>query len=350
MRSLNAHSARHRGFTLIELLVVIAIIAILIALLLPAVQQAREAARRTQCKNNLKQIGVAFHNYHDTHSRFPQPAMIGLTVSSGLNITSGASWQTMLLPFFDQAPIYNQYDTNQSPYSATNQLVTPTILNGFLCPSSPGVSLVEYTIPAGTVLGSGFPPTAAELTMRGGACDYGTLDGVRGDFSSVAQSGQNFGGSRSGWGSWSLRILDVPSMSQGGTGGALRDFTDGSSNTILVAEQASRNSLYRLRTLVPTSDPEAAVQQMTGSGAWADVFQGDTWVEGRLYDGTPGSDGGPCAVNCSNFRTAGLYSWHPGGAQIVLGDGSVRFISQNIAAWTLFSLITARGGEVVGEF
>lgn len=130
----------------------------------------------------------------------------------------------------------------------------------------------------------------------------------------------------------------------------MRDVTDGTSNTILVAEQASRNSLYRRRTLVAASDPEAQAQALNGSGAWADLFQGDTWVNGRLYDGTNGADGGPCAVNCSNSRTAGLYSWHEGGAHVTLCDGSVRFISQNIAAWTLFSLITARGGEVVGEF
>src|SRR5687767_7224860 len=105
MLRLNGDSRKGRGFTLIELLLVIAIIAILIALLLPAVQQAREAARRTTCKNGLKQIGLAFHNYADTHGRFPQPAMIGLTVLSGLRMTSAVSWQTMLLPFLDQAPV-----------------------------------------------------------------------------------------------------------------------------------------------------------------------------------------------------------------------------------------------------
>ena len=92
---------------------------------------------------------------------------------------------------------------------------------------------------------------------------------------------------------------------------------------------------------------------MTGSGAWADTFQGDNWVSGRLYDGTSGAangGGGPCAVNCSNATTAGMYSFHEGGAQVVLADGSVRFVSQNISGWTLSSMITARGGEVLGEF
>ena len=341
-----------RGFTLIELLVVIAIIAILIALLLPAVQQAREAARRTQCKNNLKQLGLAFHNYHDTHSRFPQPAMIGLTVSSGMIMTSGASWQTMLLPYMDQGNVYNLMDLNSDPYDVpVNGPAVATIIPAFLCPSTPRPSpLVEYTIPAGTSLGGGFPPTGEDWVMSGGACDYGTIDGVRGDFSSIARNGQTFNGTREGWGTWSIRVLDVPAFSSGGKGGRIRDIIDGTSNTIQVGEQASRNLLYRLRQRIPTSDPEAAAQELTGSGAWADVYQGDTWVNGRLYDGTPGPDGGPCAVNCSNARTAGLYSWHEGGAQLLLCDGSARFISQNIAAWTLFSLITAQGGEVLGEF
>jgi prepilin-type N-terminal cleavage/methylation domain-containing protein len=352
MWKFTARSRKARAFTLIELLVVIAIIAILIALLLPAVQQAREAARRTTCKNGLKQIGLAFHNYADTHKRFPQPSMIGLTVLSGLKMTSGVSWQTMMLPFLDQAPVYNQYNCNLSLFSPTNQLVTPTIIPVFNCPSTPRPNpYVQYTIPAGTNLGSGFPPTGEVWTMKGGACDYGTLDGVRSGFFTVASSGQTFNGDRTGWGTWSLAVLDSPANSSGGKGGALRDISDGMSNTVLVAEQASRNQLYYLRALQPTSNAEAQAQALTGSGAWADTFQGDTWIDGRLYNGPPnGTNGGPCAVNCSNARTAGLYSWHDGGAQLCLCDGSVRFISQNIAAWTLSSLITARGGEVVGEF
>jgi prepilin-type N-terminal cleavage/methylation domain-containing protein len=340
-----------RAFTLIELLVVIAIIAILIALLLPAVQQAREAARRTQCKNNLRQIGLAFHNYHDTHSRFPQPAMIGLTVSSGMVMTSAASWETMLLPFLDQGPLYNQMDLNSDPYDVpVNGPSVATVIPGLLCPSAIREGNVIYTIPAGTTLSSDFPATGEQWAMNGGPTDYATFDGVRGDFSNIARAGQTFTGGREGWGTWSIRVLDIPAASSGGEGGKIRDITDGTSNTILVGEQASKNVLYRGRTPIPLSDPEAIAQSLTGSGAWADVFKGDTWVNGRLYDGESGTDGGPCAINCSNARTAGLYAWHDGGAQITLCDGSSRFISQNISAWVLFSLITSRGGEVMGEF
>lgn len=128
----------------------------------------------------------------------------------------------------------------------------------------------------------------------------------------------------------------------------MRDITDGTSNTILVGETCNRTALYRKGKLVPLSDPYAAAQAMNGSGTWADIFKGDTWVSGVLFDGAGGD--GPCAINCSNARTAGLYSWHTGGATVTLADGSSRFISENISAYTLASLITRAGGEVMGEF
>jgi hypothetical protein len=128
----------------------------------------------------------------------------------------------------------------------------------------------------------------------------------------------------------------------------MRDITDGTSNTILVGETCNRTALYRKGKLVPLSDPYAAAQAMNGSGTWADIFKGDTWVSGVLFDGNGGD--GPCAINCSNARTAGLYSWHTGGATVTLADGSARFISENISAYTLASLITRAGGEVMGEF
>ena len=340
-----------RGFTLIELLVVIAIIAILIALLLPAVQQAREAARRTQCKNNMRQIGLAFHNYHDTHRRFPQPAVLRLTVSTGLDIRAGASWCTMLLPYIEQANVYSLYDANLSPFNPVNANAVRTIIPGFMCPSVPRSSnTYTNTIPGGTVLAAGYPPTPAAQTMTGGVLDYDTLDGVRSGFNTIAYAGQPPVAGREGWGTWSLVISDVPSLSSGGSGGNLRDITDGTSNTILVAEVCSRTGLYRKGKLSPTSDPVAAAQAMTGSGTWADIFKGDTWISGVLFDGTEAGAGGPCAVNCSNARTAGLYSWHTGGATVTLADGSAKFISENISAYTLASLITRAGGEVVGEF
>jgi len=345
-------SRARRGFTLIELLVVIAIIAILIALLLPAVQQAREAARRTECKNNLHNMGLAFHNYHDTYNTFPKPAIIGLTVSSGLNVVGGASWGTMLLPYLDQTPVYNIYDSQLGPLHPNNVPATKTIIPLFLCPSASRTNLTQYTIPAGTTLDPSFPPTGSNWMFTGGASDYAVLTGVRGDFAKLAYA--NYpggpGGSRHGWATWAIRVLDFPQFSDGGLGGRIRDITDGTTNTIQVGEVASRNALYRRTTLIQPPDPEAIAQQLAGGGAWADLFQGELWVNGRLQDGTPGVDGGPCAINCSNYRGAGLYSWHEGGAQILLCDGSARFISENVAAQILAGLITSQKNEIIGEY
>jgi prepilin-type N-terminal cleavage/methylation domain-containing protein/prepilin-type processing-associated H-X9-DG protein len=350
MRNGRLRNRRVRGFTLIELLVVIAIIAILIALLLPAVQQAREAARRTQCKNNLKQLGLAFHNYHDTYRTFPKPSILGLTVSTGLVVRQSASWGTQLLPYLDQANVTNLYDSNHGVFDAVNAQAIATILPAFLCTSTPRRKpIVEYTIPAGTPLGAGFPPTGSDWVFRGGASDYATLNGVRGDFARAAYPA-GAKGRRGGWATWTIRVLDYPPASDGGDGGKIRDITDGTSNTIQLGEVANRNELWRNQRKIPTSDPEAFAQSLTGGGAWADPFNGELWVEGRLYDGTPGADGGPCAINCSNFRGAGMYSWHTGGAQILLCDGSVRFISESVAQSILAALITRRKGEVIGEY
>src|SRR5437870_4974281 len=119
---------RRLGFTLIELLVVIAIIAILIALLLPAVQQAREAARRTQCKNNLKQIGLAYHNYHDVFGQFPKCAILGIDVSTGsLRFDQSMSWGISILPYIDQAPLFNLYNSSLSEYAASNAAAVSAI-------------------------------------------------------------------------------------------------------------------------------------------------------------------------------------------------------------------------------
>ena len=129
-----------RGFTLIELLVVIAIIAVLIALLLPAVQQAREAARRTQCRNNMHQIGLALHNYHDTHNTFPIGSMFWSPASAA---HQGTSWLTMILPFVDEAALYNASNFDLYSSDAANTTVTRSVLYQYCCPSDAEPALVS---------------------------------------------------------------------------------------------------------------------------------------------------------------------------------------------------------------
>jgi len=342
---------RHRGFTLIELLVVMGIIAILVAILLPAVQTAREAARRTQCKNNLHQLGLAFHNYHDSYGRFPKPALVGLTISSGLEVYQGASWGALLLPELEQDTVFDAYDYNRGPYTPANYPATQQVLKVFICPSTTGRrDVLEYTIPSGASLGAPFPPVGADWVFRGGASDYSTLNGVRGDFAQEAYDG-NPGGKRHGWSDWSLVVMDMPSFSATGYNSRIQDIKDGTTHTILLGEVAGRNELYRTGyQAAPAGDPERAPHSLTGGGAWADPFNGELWVEGRRYDGTPGVDGGPCAINCSNFRGAGLYSFHENGAQMLLCDGSVDFLNENIGSSVLAGLITREKGEVPEQY
>ncbi|QDU40358.1 putative major pilin subunit [Maioricimonas rarisocia] len=337
MRRRNVLSVPHRGFTLIELLVVIAIIAILIALLLPAVQQAREAARRTQCKNNLKQFGLAFHNYHDTHRTFPFAYMVGADLNA-------SSWAIMLLPYIDQAPLYNQWSPHVPAFNEAVALfpanlvqqnldVIRTPLPAFWCPSTPEEQQHDYTLPANAG-GPGVPPF--DLTWTAARSDYCITTGIRGTYADIAYAG-SAGGSREG------AIQPVGLL--GGSIARMRDITDGTSNTFMLGERIGGSTVYRRR------QRDSALTSMFGGvqgGAWGDFLNGEHWPDGSLADGTPG--GGPCIINCSNLRSTGFMSFHDGGAQFLMCDGAVRFISQNLGASVFAALMTRKKGELVGEF
>ncbi|WP_240928288.1 DUF1559 domain-containing protein [Thalassoroseus pseudoceratinae] len=323
-----------RGFTLIELLVVIAIIAILIALLLPAVQQAREAARRTQCKNNMKQLGLALHQYHDTYNKFPFSYMLG----DDLNVSS---FGVQILPFIEQGNLWNRWDSrvpafNEAssagfPAAAVDQNleVIATPIDAFMCPSTPGEEVHDYSLPANAG-GSGVPPF--DLTWTAARSDYCAASGVRGVFGDLAYAG-NQGGQRGG-------IFAEPNECA-----QFRDVTDGTSNTILLGERVGGNVVYRNGQIDPSLTSSLGPSQ---GGAWGDFLLGEHWPEGSLTDGTPG--GGPCVINCTNMRSTGFMSFHPGGAQFLLADGSVKFLSENIDLATLAGLITRGKGEVLGDF
>ncbi len=345
MRPNSSFSKRARGFTLIELLVVIAIIAILVALLLPAVQQAREAARRTQCKNSLKQIGLALHNYHDTHTAFPFAWMLGADFNA-------SPWGVQILPYLDQAPLWEKWDSSVPPFDGAaafgfgptlsiqqNLEVIATPLSVYICPSTPSEPTHDYDLSP-----AGFP-----ITYTAARSDYITTNGVRSGFANVAYAG-NAGGSRGG----ALNSVGVdpsnPSVASGATA-RMRDITDGTSNTILVGERVGGTDIFDDNGIVNTTF-SAALGTVNGGG-WGDILNGEMWIAGALYDGTPSPfapSGGPCAINCSNARGAGLYSFHTGGSQVLLGDGAVRFLSESIDAGNLAGLVTRAKGETIGEF
>lgn len=310
-----------KGFTLIELLVVIAIIAILIALLLPAVQQAREAARRSSCKNNLKQLGLALHNYHETHRVFPS-GMMNTIANWPEDPTLGASarggWFAMILPFVDQAPLYDVWSSEQSAGTANLafSLRTQTV-PAFMCPSDPE---------SGKITTNGF---AGNYLLSGGGFIWG-LEGTITDINGNRPTGIFY--TRS-----SVRM---------------RDITDGTTNTVMGSEI----------NLVNDSDGTVA----SGCGSrdmrglyWNYVHMGSLIVTARPPNSPAGdvmswggrnTDHAPL-TNCSNDNTVVVpRSRHTGGVHVVLADGSVRFVSDNIDTSLFQNLGTKSGGEVINDF
>ena len=307
----NVDKPPRRGFTLIELLVTIAIIAVLIALLLPAVQQAREAARRVQCSSQLKQIGLALHNYESQYGMFPTSTRSSPAVPSGKQ----AAAFIRILPFLDQANLFQQYDFQVNWFDPPNAALVQTQLGIFQCPSTPNSSRIDSTVEAvGT--GSFSGPRAC--------ADYSPLEGV--------------GSLLTGTG-----LVDPQSQ---GSPGALQynftqcrmaDISDGPSSTLLVAEDAGRPVWYvrgRVATgLVPP-----------GAG-WADDAQ-DFFLHGAQGDplATPP---GPCAVNCHNDGE--IYSFHTGIANTLFADGHAKFLSSSTDIRVVARLITPRGQEVISS-
>jgi prepilin-type N-terminal cleavage/methylation domain-containing protein/prepilin-type processing-associated H-X9-DG protein len=322
---------RKRGFTLIELLVVIAIIAILIGLLLPAVQKVRDAAARMSCQNNLKQIGLALHNYHDANGFFPPAYSVILTTPSA------TSWGVYILPYMEQDNLYKQFNLTGTIGSTANQAATSTHLKVFQCPATPNPNRL-YT--DGPVPGAAFVPTWGNgtLTWTASAGDYTVTTGIR-----VATLNACFadggGGNRDG----ALESVALANPSAPLTGTRIPAITDGTSNTMVIGELAGRPAVYRAGKLVAPTSP------FSGAG-WGGALSGENWFIGSLFDGSEPANGGPCVVNCTNSRGRGLYSFHTSAANVVLADGSVRSISASINHCTFAFLVTKKKGEVIPDY
>jgi len=295
--------SRKRGFTLIELLVVIAIIAVLIALLLPAVQQAREAARRTQCKNGLKQIGIALMNYHETRTTFP-PGYVSLFDSSGNDTGPGWGWGAMILPEMDQAPLTGVATFGQPIEAPVNATIRVASLAAYLCPSDslrtpwPAVTRDAVGNPTGTI-------------CQVAAGSYVGVFGV--SEPGVDGEGVFFRNSRVG----------------------IRDILDGTATTIIVGERSQRwcestwvGAVTNAEMFPPPGSPAVPVTE-NASGM----------VLGHTSDGPPNAPG----TECNEFS-----SQHVGGAQFLFADGHVQLISSSINRAVFNALATRAGGEPAG--
>lgn len=345
-----------RGFTLIELLVVIAIIAVLIALLLPAVQQAREAARRTQCKNNLKQLGLAIHNYHDTFLMFP----INHDQERGQNGAVGGHWSWIVrsLPFLEQAPLYNAINFQLSGVAAMDQVLPGTttpireqVIPILLCPSN-GQPQIEAGAPCYDCPGVGH---GNGTERRGARTDYvGNMGFVWTgwkDCPDIARNGAPWVGPGAGDGR--SAVQGVFWWQGGNFTTRIGDIVDGSSNTIAVFENHHWRRNINAGTTLP---PQPSYREVNKAHLWFTAIGAVDSLNKNIN-----SVGGNHDTRCSSFS-----STHTGGAQCLLADGSVRFISANVSMGTwggddgaqqrwlvngvLGSLATAAGGEAVSEF
>ena len=340
---------KRRGFTLIELLVVIAIIGVLVALLLPAVQQAREAARRTQCKNNFKQLGLALHNYHEAFQILP-PGMIwrdGRNVyfdafndsnnaqrPNALNM--GPSWIVHLLPHIDQAALYNLFNSNRSICDPANRPFVATNISGFQCPSDP-------------------------YSSEGNQATFGGSRWARGNYgASYSAAGIDrmaFTGSLLNF--WSAIPMSERGLLGHNSNSRIAHVTDGTSNSIAAWEiRAGTN---------PWDSRGTWANGRAGGGAVGFCLNGDPSSslttdcyginEGNHSNGDDVWSANPyenTAIGMGAWygwdNQAGPKSMHVGGVHALMTDGSVRFISQNIDRTVHIGLITIAGGEIVGEF
>jgi len=321
-----------KAFTLVELLVVIAIIGVLIGLLLPAVQQAREAARRMECSNHMKQFGLAMHNYHDTFGVLP-PSYVDNNPEQGSSIDTdqnlnGLGWGTLILPFLEQAALFDQIGSETGNFS-----------NNWMDSNGDGTTSVNDAIPsAKQVVATYLCPSDTSGGLNPKKNDFGT--------SNYLVNAGTGGGSPYGVSAEGVRngVFFASSKRR------LADLTDGTSNTILISERTTQEDTHG---------------SCRGSNC---LWEGGLWIGPRKYSSNVAiasglqmvdvefMGGGSTAylINGSLTVTWGYAynasSLHPGGVQIVLGDGSSHFLSEHVSLATYRRMMQPQDGEVLGEY
>lgn len=335
-------SRQRSAFTLIELLVVIAIIAVLLALLLPGVQKARDAAARTQCQNNLKQIALGLHNYHDTFKVFPQ----NLRPPTASTASVRERWFTHILPFIEQEALGNAYDPTTNWDSATNLPITSVQLAIAQCPSAANSTRLDNNPAASAPFGWGTnnPPVVA-------VTDYAGVYGVHPAFSAATGivPANPYGVITNSLGADPYPVT-------------ITDIRDGTSHTILVAESAGRPFLFNQGGVQQGLD---LTQHGVNGGGWSRPAS-EIWIIGFADKGGT-IPGGSFTINAANGLDAtGVYpltvpagaalgtdgsgqifGFHAGGANIALADGSVRMLTSNVAPAIIAALATRANGDVV---
>jgi prepilin-type N-terminal cleavage/methylation domain-containing protein/prepilin-type processing-associated H-X9-DG protein len=376
------HQRPRGAFTLIELLVVIAIIAILIALLVPAVQKVREAAARTQCTNNLKQMGLALQGYHDTYKYFPTTQRLDPTTSS----SPRERWFTKILPNLDQGPLYSAYnpaynwdDISQTP---NNLSLASVALSVATCPSTPTIRLDgDPALAVGSFTPSG-PAAAASNSWSNwnptvGVTDYAGFYGVSNSFltANPGVTAASPGGMIT-----DPSVLTPAVINSGGLIAPINgtismlSVTDGTSNTIYLTESAGRPWLYTVSGLKASSTAQIQAGSGVNGGGWCRPAS-DIWLIGSDPTGT--NVGGSSVINVNNgfpsaypstvgdltnvfntavagaatahlntFGSGAVYSFHPGGVNALFVDGSVHFLSSSITPATFAALVTRANNEV----
>ncbi len=348
-------STSRSGFTLVELLVVIAIIGVLVALLLPAVQAAREAARRTSCTNNMKQLGLAMLNFHDSKKHLPSA-----TRPPGNSTLPRLGVFTQLLPYFEEQNIYDLYDSSvnwSNPNS--NAKIVNKQLPVFVCPTTPDPADERLDGDSQYPL-QGYPDWTSSRCAA--PCDYSVIFGVSTRLVNYPDptTGQKIIDQVDTTSAIELKKLDglMPKNARP----QLRECTDGTSNTIMLAECAGRPFVYRSGGIRSGDLPSNRVN----GGGWTRAAT-DFGLEGSVPGGT--SIPGSCAINCTNGDdvsvvasnpnpqvpypfyssdgTGETYAFHPGGANILFADGSVHFLSDTTEIRLYARLVTRQGNEIV---
>ncbi len=343
-----------RAFTLIELLVVIAIIAILIGLLLPAVQKVREAAANGKCKNNLKQIGLALHAYHDTNKQFPAGYVDGNTNSASTpdnDVGPGWGWASFLLPYVEQNSVYGKINFSQPVGSGVNAQVSQTQLAVYQCPSDGNQQNV-------TIYDSSFSNPIATVA-------HGNYVGCNGWVECFGNAGGNYqassdgGAAEDGDGGRTGTGLAGDGLFYRNSKNTIANVTDGLSNTIIVGERCSAHSPTTWTGAVTGGRCPAWMATQPWTPPYTPPSSAPDTGNGTAYDN---ADWGEALVlahgnathvpNADNpfFDPDTFWSMHPGGANFLFGDGSVHFLTSSIDPYTYQHLMTIAGGEVLGDW